>query len=172
MKAKIEKTEPQLSFVDVPKPSEQERAAAAKSMTGLVRAFAWPVHRWPADKRICEYGTKIHLPRTYLAARGKEVLHVRRGTDINQLVHAHYMESVDGDGGKEWTNFVHADEVVMRKHEYLGPDPRVAGYSVDTNGEIHIRWWDAFLKDQWMDNEKWTLDVAMDASGKWVVKED
>jgi len=43
------------------------------------------------------------------------VLHVRRGTDINQLVHAHYMESVDGDGGKEWTNFVHADEVVMRR---------------------------------------------------------
>lgn len=58
------------------------------------------------------------------------------------------------------------------RHEYLGPDPRVAGYSVDANGDIHIRWWDAFLKDQWMDSEKWTLNVAMDASGKWIVRED
>lgn len=41
---------------------------------------------------------------------------------------------------------------------------------MDANGEIHVRWWDAFLKDQWMDGEKWTLGVTMDASGKWVVE--
>lgn len=120
MKPKIEKVEPEAAFVDPPKPSEHERAAAAKSMTGFVRAFAWPVHRWPAEKRICEYGTKIHLPRTYLATRGEDVMYVRRGTDINQVVHAYYIEPVCGDGSEKWTNFVHADEVLMRRCAVLG----------------------------------------------------
>ncbi|KAG6330244.1 hypothetical protein ID866_8846 [Astraeus odoratus] len=172
MQAKVEHKEPKLSFADAPKPSEQERTAAAKSMAGFVKAFAWPVHRWPADRRICEDGTKIHLPRTYLATGGVDVRHVRRGADINQLVHRHYTESVGDEEGHAWTNFVHSDEVIMRRHEYLGPDPRVAGYFFDANGEIHVRWWDAFLKEQWMDDEKWTLNVSMDASGRWVVKED
>ncbi|KAI6142734.1 hypothetical protein BKA82DRAFT_1000184 [Pisolithus tinctorius] len=169
---KVEKKEAHISFVSIPQPSEQECAAAAKSMSGLVRAFAWPIHRTPTERRICEYGTKIHLPRTYLATKGEDVRHVRRGTDINQFVHAHYMESPAGEEGKKWTNFVHADEVVARRHEYLGPDPRVAGYFFDKTGEIHIRWWDSFLKDQWMDRDKWMLGVAMDPSGKWVVKEE
>ncbi|KIJ63869.1 hypothetical protein HYDPIDRAFT_175870 [Hydnomerulius pinastri MD-312] len=164
---KVEKQEPKLSL-DTPKPSEKE----LKALTGISRAMAWSVHRWPTERRICEYNTKIHLPRTYLSTKGEDVRPIRKGTDINQLVHRHYMDTFDGEKNEDWVNYVHADDVVMRKHEYLGPDPRVAGYYFDGYGELHVRWWDGFLKDQWMGKDKWSLNVTLNTAGKWVVKED
>lgn len=59
-----------------------------------------------------------------------------------------------------------------RRHEYLGPDPRVAGYRIDVEGDVHIKWWDAFLQDQWMDKQKWAFDVRMEDDGRWVEKDD
>ncbi|KAL7284292.1 hypothetical protein ACG7TL_001575 [Trametes sanguinea] len=58
------------------------------------------------------------------------------------------------------------------RHEYLGPDPRVAGYWIDADGDYHIKWYDAFLKDQWVDNRKWTFDVRLNARGEWVEVDD
>lgn len=115
MKGKTENRETKLSFADAPKATEQEIAAAAKSMSAVIRAVAWQVHRWPMERRICDTHTKIHLPHTYLAGKGEEVQHVRRGADINQLVHRHYIEYVSEEQGKEWTNFVHTDNVVTRR---------------------------------------------------------
>lgn len=58
------------------------------------------------------------------------------------------------------------------RHEFLGPDPRVAGYKLDANGEYHIKWYDAFLKDHWVDDQKWDFDVRLDARGNWVEVDD
>jgi hypothetical protein len=58
------------------------------------------------------------------------------------------------------------------RHEYLGPDPQVAGYVFDIDGEIHIRWWDAFLQDQWIDGKKWEMEFMEGPEGKWIEKED
>lgn len=54
------------------------------------------------------------------------------------------------------------------RHEYLGPDPRVVGYFVDAAGDYHVKFYDTFLGDQWTDNHKWTFNVRLDESGKWV----
>ena len=54
------------------------------------------------------------------------------------------------------------------RHEYLGPDPRVLGYFVDAAGDYHVKFYDTFLGDQWMDNRKWTFDVRLDEDGNWV----
>ena len=56
------------------------------------------------------------------------------------------------------------------RHEFLGPDPRIAGYFYDSNGEIHIRWWDRFLQEQWMDDEKWDFEIELNDDGQWVAK--
>ena len=58
------------------------------------------------------------------------------------------------------------------RHEYLGPDPRVAGYRFDVDGEVHVKWWDGFLQDLWMDKSKWRFDVKMTEEGKWVEVDD
>ncbi|KAF9218849.1 hypothetical protein BS17DRAFT_478569 [Gyrodon lividus] len=170
---KVEKQEPNLKLpADTPKFSEKERKAAVKTLTDTMRAMAWSVYRWPIGRRICEYNTKIHLPRTYLSTHGEDVRPVHQGVDINQLVHRHYMDTFDAEKHPGWINYVHTDDVASRRHEYIGPDPRVAGYFFDGYGEIHVRWWDAFLKEQWMNKDKWSLDATMGATGKWVVKED
>lgn len=61
---------------------------------------------------------------------------------------------------------------MQRRHEYLGPDPRVAGYHLDVDGEVHIKWWDGFLQDQWMDRQKWRFEVKVDDEGKWAEIDD
>ena len=61
--------------------------------------------------------------------------------------------------------------LIFARHEYLGPDPCVVGYFVDYNGDIHIMWWDSFLQDQWMDNQKWKFDIEVDDQGEWVPKD-
>lgn len=61
---------------------------------------------------------------------------------------------------------------IMNRHEYLGPDPKVAGYRVDVDGEFHIRWWDSFLHILWMDGGKWSFDVRQTENGKWVDADD
>ncbi|KII84521.1 hypothetical protein PLICRDRAFT_45868 [Plicaturopsis crispa FD-325 SS-3] len=151
---------------------EAAKAKAFKSLLDIRRASAWQVHRWPIDKRIANSRTRIHLPRTYLARIGVDIKPVREGVDLNQVVYRHYAEQAEEKAGEEWVNYVHADRVVSRRHEYLGPDPRVAGYFFDIDGDVHIQWYDGFLHDQWMDKQKWKLELTQDATGKWIVKED
>ncbi|KAA1473600.1 hypothetical protein DENSPDRAFT_757803, partial [Dentipellis sp. KUC8613] len=159
-----------------PAPDPAARAAAAAALTTARRRGAWPVHRWPAEKRVLPAKARIHLPRTYMGegAAGEDVRVVWPGTDLNVFVFRHYEELVDAAraAAEGWVNYVTADRVVARRHEYLGPDPRVAGYWYDVTGEIHIYWLDGFLGDQWVDKTKWsTMQVVMDEKGNWVEKD-
>ncbi|KAI0659043.1 hypothetical protein C8Q70DRAFT_916328 [Cubamyces menziesii] len=183
----------------------KERDAAKKELGNYRRVTAWPIHRWPLEKRPVQARTRVHLPRTYRARHGSDVRTVWPGTDLNQFVHRHYAETVGGEregegrddvkGGKgkegregkdkegresekekrlreEWPNYVAGEAVLAKRHEYLGPDPRVAGYWVDADGEYHIKWYDAFLKDHWVDNREWEFDVRLNARGEWVDVDD
>ena len=45
----------------------------------------------------------------------------------------------------------------------------MVGFFVDADGEYHVKWYDTFLGDQWMDGRKWAFDVRRDPeSGRWV----
>ncbi|KAJ7031748.1 hypothetical protein C8F04DRAFT_894416, partial [Mycena alexandri] len=135
------------------------RTPALKALIAANRARAWQLHSWPMEKFVLRQRAKLHLPRSYLSKDGEDVQVVYPGTDINQFVHQYYLEHVDPKA-VEWVNFVHADNVVARRHEFLGPDPRVAGYELDNGGRVFIRWWDGFLSDQWSGTQKWKLDVV------------
>lgn len=76
-------------------PSAEGYKKAKKAMWDFRKATSWQVHRWPLEKRITEERTKIHLPRTYRTQAGEDVKTVWAGADINQLVHQHYMQTVD-----------------------------------------------------------------------------
>ncbi|KAI0067400.1 hypothetical protein BV25DRAFT_1819728 [Artomyces pyxidatus] len=146
------------------------RKDAVKALTSLRRAAACQLHRWPSEKHICTTRTKIHLPRAYLGKEGEDVRAVHPGTDLNQFVFRHY-DQLLSEVKEHWVNFVTVDNVSVRRHEFLGPDPRVAGFFFDVDGEIHVRWWDGFLKDQWMDRQKWIIresDLVLNEKGDWV----
>ncbi|KAJ6503866.1 hypothetical protein C8R45DRAFT_817802 [Mycena sanguinolenta] len=145
------------------KQAEDERqklkGPALKSLNAAKRAHAWQLHSWPMEKFIVQSRSKLHLPRSYLCKDGEDVQTVYPSTDLNQFVHQYYLEKIDPES-VPWVNFVHADNVVARRHEFLGPDPRVAGFEMDRGGNIFIRWWDAFLSDQWSGTQKWKLEVV------------
>ncbi|KAJ7624745.1 hypothetical protein FB45DRAFT_86484 [Roridomyces roridus] len=149
---------------------QKARSATLKNLTSLKRARAWQLHTWPMDKFIVKRRVKLHLPRSYLSKDGEDVQTVWDGTDLNQFVHQYYLEHID-PSSVTWVNFVHADNVVARRHEFLGPDPRVAGYEMERSGDVYIRWWDSFLSDQWSGTQKWKLDVVWDEEqNEWVEK--
>lgn len=192
MAIKPEPKETTLPAAPKPKVDPAERSKALKAISDFRKATAWQVHRSPLDKRIVDHRTKIHLPRSYLAADGEDVKTVWAGADLNQIVHQHYIQFLGGEVVLgTGANYVSPDGIMEKRcalirlhakgavsndstcrHEYLGPDPRIAGYRFDMEGEVHIKWWDSFLQDLWMDKGKWTFDVKMKDDGKWVEIDD
>ncbi|OSD07868.1 hypothetical protein PYCCODRAFT_1330958, partial [Trametes coccinea BRFM310] len=148
------------------------RSDALEQIAEYRRVTAWAIARWPLEKRVVHERVRVHLPRTYRARHGVDVRTVWPGTDLNQFVHRHYDEARERAVREEWENFVAAEAILAKRHEYLGPDPRVAGYWIDADGDYHIKWYDAFLKDQWVDNRKWSFDVRLNARGEWVEVDD
>ncbi|KAH8075990.1 hypothetical protein BXZ70DRAFT_710087 [Cristinia sonorae] len=151
--------------------SEKDKQAALKSISDFRKASAWELHRWPLTKFVVDDRTKIHLPKGYVARNGEDVKTMWAGTDVNQFVHNHYMGLVSTEKLlPSEANYVSEGNILARRHEFMGPDPRVAGYSYDNFGELHINWWDKFLQEQWMDEEKWRFEVMQDDDGRWVAK--
>ncbi|EJF56745.1 hypothetical protein BD309DRAFT_873730 [Dichomitus squalens] len=155
-----------------PAPDAKAKQAALKAHAEYRRAQAWAIARWPLEKRVVPRRARVHLPRTYLARHGSDVRVVHAGADLNQFVHGHYCEEVDAARGARKLAAGDAEGVLARRHEYLGPDPRVVGYWVDAEGDYHVKFYDTFLGDQWMDDRKWKFDVRMDEDGKWVDVDD
>ncbi|GLB38908.1 hypothetical protein LshimejAT787_0600700 [Lyophyllum shimeji] len=148
--------------------AQREKKGALQTITEHRRAFAWELARWPLEKCVVWNHGRIHLPRSYLSRDGEDIRTVRPGTDLNYLVHSHYIEAMDP---KTITtvNYVRGDNIAAKRHEFLGPNPRVAGYFIDVDGDIQIKWWDSFLNDQWLGSQKWTAEIAWNGE-KWLEK--
>ena len=116
------------------------KAKARKALWDFRKATAWPVYRWPIEKRAVEEKTRLHLPRNYMALAGEDVVTLWAGTDVYQAVHRHYLEmtkeNVKEEGEEErqskrrkttaksepdalvhfGANYVAGDEVVARRY--------------------------------------------------------
>ena len=112
---------PKTSSQPKSKPVDQEaKKKAAKEIGDHRKAIAWPVHRWPLEKRVVQEKTKVHLPRSYLAKAGEDVKTLWPGDDLNQAVHNYYMQGVVGDEEEKLktrgcSNFVTENGVIMRR---------------------------------------------------------
>ena len=119
----ITKSEPQEATLPAPPPKPKadpgERSKALKAISDHRKATAWEIHRWPIDKKLVQERTKIHLPRSYLATAGEDVKTVWPGQDLNQVVHQHYFQNLDGKDEtlpQEYSNFVTPDAVTVRRY--------------------------------------------------------
>ncbi|KAI0341538.1 hypothetical protein BDW22DRAFT_1430183 [Trametopsis cervina] len=171
----VVKSEPKLASVPpAPKPelNKEAKSKAIKEIGDHRKAIAWQVHRWPLAKNPVQEKMKLHLPRSYLAKAGEDVKTLWPGDDLNQAVHNHYMQSLVGDEEQKLKARNCANFVAEDGHEYLGPDPRIVGFRFDVFGGVHIKWWDSFLQDLWMDNGKWAFDVKMTDDGKCAELDD
>ncbi|VDB92532.1 unnamed protein product [Peniophora sp. CBMAI 1063] len=157
-----------IASIPPPKPvDEKARKEAARDLTKMRRLTAWSIHRWPVERRVVHQRTRVSLPRSYLAKDGVDFRVISAGSDLNQFVFRHYEELAE-EKDREKVNYVTEARIQESRHEFLGPDPRVAGYSAEGDG-IRILWIDRFLDEKWVEGEKWELlDVEMSDNGNWV----
>lgn len=57
-------------------------------------------------------------------------------------------------------------------NEYLGPAPYVSGYYFSANErKIMVEWWDIYLHEQWIGNERWEISLYFDTTVQgWVTR--
>lgn len=96
--------------------AQKLKKPSLETITGVRRAFAWQLARWPLEKNVIWDRAKIHLPRSYLSKDGEDIRAIHPGSDINQVVHHHYLEEVNPKNDA-WVNFVHADKVVSKRYD-------------------------------------------------------
>lgn len=118
MTTKYEPKEATITTPSKPKIDEGERKKALEIILKFRQATAWQVHRWPLEKKIVDRKTKIHLPRSYLATAGEDVKTVWPGSDLNQIVHQHYIQplKVDSNALPRSANFVTPDDVMVKRY--------------------------------------------------------
>ena len=111
-----------MSSLDVTKslPDLSKKKESVQNLTDQRRAKAWEVHRWPLVKMVASKRTRIHLPTSYMAKDGETTRIIYPGSDINQMVHIHYLESWDGEGVA--ANFVHADGIDSKRYVFITQD--------------------------------------------------
>ncbi|KAF8885358.1 hypothetical protein BD779DRAFT_1534045 [Infundibulicybe gibba] len=119
---------PTVVFSTVNEPDLEKKGKALQSFTDIRRASAWPVHRWPIEKNVTWDRVKLHLPRSYLAKDGEDIRLVKPASDINQIVHQHYLEQID-PAIDNWVNFVTADDIVARR---CAPHPAIISRKLNT----------------------------------------
>ena len=61
---------------------------------------------------------------------------------------------------------------VLYRAEFLGPDPKIAGFQVDSESVIHIRWWDTFLEQRWSSTSDGWYCEAYQVNDQWKEQRD
>lgn len=68
-------------------------------------------------------------------------------------------------GGSHSRSFLDSDadhfSLDSTRHEYLGPNPRLASYRF-THSEMEIEWWEDYIKDTWIGTKKWEVEAEFD----------
>ncbi|KII83062.1 hypothetical protein PLICRDRAFT_180756 [Plicaturopsis crispa FD-325 SS-3] len=131
---------------------------------------AWPVDKPPLDKHPASVLGTLVLPRVHRAAAGCDRIMVKPGDDLNAIVYAYYQLKVDPAAHElPYPNYVSADGVVARRHEYLGPQPCVASYHT-VGSDIEVEWWDPYLGTRWRGTGSWDVVLEFDSALKaWFV---
>jgi len=93
------------------------------------------------------------------------IVRFKKGDDLTYIVYNHYNTRVDPKTFPG-VNYVSSHGILAKKREYLGPDPRVAGYRF-LRGKCNIEFWEAYLQNAWFCDTDWSVDVEFDAEVQW-----
>ncbi|ETW81197.1 hypothetical protein HETIRDRAFT_169954 [Heterobasidion irregulare TC 32-1] len=148
-----------------------ERKVLKERLDELSTAFAWVIDKPPLERYPAPFSGTLHLPTNLHQSTGHATkLKFSLGDDLNMLIFEFYDAKVPSD--YKGTNFVSVEALSPRRHEYLGPAPKVVGFQFfEATGEAHIEWWDAYLKEKWVDAGFWRNEVYFDEDVHgWVSK--
>jgi len=140
------------------------------STTMKLKSLAWPLEKYPLTTHFASGPGTLQLPRYYLSEADCDRLKFWKSDNLNSLTYEHYKAIVDLTT-YSGSNFVTNDEVQPKRHEYLGPSPKVAGYCF-TQKVAEIAFWDDHLNTMWIGNCPWDVELVFDpVVENWFVKE-
>ncbi|KAJ3540932.1 hypothetical protein NM688_g6158 [Phlebia brevispora] len=148
---------------------ESERKGVRDSLKDIMaKSAAWELQKHPLAQYPAPFSGKLYLPLRHADDDRIRTIKFKAGEDLNLLVYCFY--NAETDSNFSGVNFVSADKVVTKRHEYLGPAPYVSGYRFDsTSKTARIEWWDPYLKLMWIGRETWKFEVYFDEQvGGWV----
>jgi len=149
---------------------EADRAELFKTTQLTQRLRAWPLERYPLSAYPAPCSGVLLLPRHYRSEFGCDQSKFREGDNLNLVTSRYYDERVDASS-YSGNNFVTEGAIQPRRHEYLGPSPKVAGYRF-TQGQAEIAFWDDHLKTAWIGAHKWDVELEFDSAAEiWFVVE-
>ncbi|KAF8965247.1 hypothetical protein BDZ97DRAFT_797886 [Flammula alnicola] len=139
---------------------EAQRTELFQSTQLTLRSMAWPLWRYPLSAYPAPRSGTLELPRNYLSPSGCDRLKFREGDNLNSLTYQYYDEVVD-PVSYPGNNFVTDSAIQPKRHEYLGPSPKVAGYRF-TQGIAEVAFWDDHLKTTWIGKRRWDVELEFD----------
>ncbi|THU99109.1 hypothetical protein K435DRAFT_964569 [Dendrothele bispora CBS 962.96] len=127
---------------------------------------ACPVEKYPLKQVIAPNSGILICPQS-LDRRESPVKKIpfQHGQDLSSLAYHHYAERFSPSEKTPAKNYVSADGIAPRRYEYLGPQPCIAGFHMDSSegtGVTQILWWDAVLQLAWSNDETWSIDAEFD----------
>ncbi|EIM82459.1 uncharacterized protein STEHIDRAFT_141741 [Stereum hirsutum FP-91666 SS1] len=150
-------------------------ATERRKMNKRLRAYysstvAWPVQKAPLETYSAPFSGTLYLPLNYSQKHGYEKIQIHEGDDLNFQTFEFYNQRVGSDYAG--VNYVSTDGLLSRRNEYLGPAPYVSGYHFSANErKIMIEWWDIYLHEQWIGNERWEISLYFDTTIQgWVTR--
>ncbi|KAI0635612.1 hypothetical protein C8Q77DRAFT_1098504 [Trametes polyzona] len=157
--------------------SELDAAEKAALLQGVfevyTKTYAWELQKHPTELYPAPFAGKLYLPLKYMGSDRAHAIKFAEGEDLNFLVYNFY--DAPPDPGFEAPMYVTADasgrgNLLPKRHQFLGPAPRVTGYRFDAAARTaRIEWWDPYVGMLWIGSRTWAVEAYFDEAVQgWV----
>ncbi|KAJ3841166.1 hypothetical protein F5878DRAFT_610990 [Lentinula raphanica] len=162
----------------------EQRAAQNASEKGPLKDEVWnkltlqaaPLEKYPLHQAIAPCDGVLICPQilrsvgTIRGALPTVKIPFRQGQDLYTKAYYHYSQPPSDQERKDFENYVSSDGISPRRHEYLGPAPRLSGFYLQGN-EAQILVFDTSLNLAWSANGTWSLRMEVDDTVDGVITE-
>ncbi|KAJ3976095.1 hypothetical protein EV361DRAFT_945575 [Lentinula raphanica] len=137
---------------------------------------AAPLEKYPLHQAIAPCDGVLICPQilrsvgTIRGALPTVKIPFRQGQDLYTKAYYHYSQPPSDQERKDFENYVSSDGISPRRHEYLGPAPRLSGFYLQGN-EAQILVFDTSLNLAWSANGTWSLRMEVDDTVDGVITE-
>ncbi|KAF9567144.1 hypothetical protein CPC08DRAFT_814348 [Agrocybe pediades] len=150
---------------------EAQKADLLQDAEANLRLTAWSLGHQPLHVYAAPYSGFLELPRDHMAASGCDRIKFEPGTNLNAITFNYYNEAVDSRSYCRSQNYVSDGSIHPKRHEYLGPSPKVGGYRF-AYGTAQVLFWDDYLDSRWVGKRKWNIELEFDSTvDSWRVLE-
>ncbi|KAJ3717859.1 hypothetical protein C8R42DRAFT_676842 [Lentinula raphanica] len=156
--------------------NENEKSLLKDEMWNKLTLQASPLEKYPLHQAIAPCDGFLLCPQifrppgTIRSTLPTASIPFRKGQDLYAKAYYHYSQPPSDQEKRDFANYVSSDGISPRRHEYIGPAPRLSGFYLQGN-EAHILFYDSSLNLAWSASGTWSLRTEIDDTVDGVVTE-